>query len=82
MRRNSSSIADHLVLADAAILGEDLQKRTTPSVSVGPGNTALTVTPVPGNAFGDAARDRELRRLGHAVLHHLRRDVQPRLRSR
>ncbi len=46
----------------------------TPRDRVGPGRKALTVTP--GKLDGKPARDGELRRLGHALMDHLARDVE------
>ena len=51
----------------------------TPSERVGPGSTRVHRDPRSGHALGNTARDGELRRLGHAVMHHLGRNIQPQL---
>ncbi len=55
---------------------------STPSDMVGPGSTELTVTAVPRVISARPRDDRQLRGLGHAVVDHFLRDVQPRLRTR
>ena len=47
-------------------------KSPTPRDFVGPGQHAVHRDAGAGDRFGDAARDRDLRRLGHAVVDHLR----------
>ena len=51
---------------------------STPSERVGPGRIELTVTPVPDVSLGQAAGQRQLHGLGHAVVDHLHGNVHGR----
>ena len=68
VRMNSSSTAAISVLYSAATLP---RKSTAPSDLVGPGRTETR------DRLGDAAGQCKLCRLGHAVMNHLGRDLQP-----
>jgi hypothetical protein len=68
---SSASAAEPWSLASLA------KKSTMPSDRAGPGGTAFTVNAGASDGFREAARDRELRRLGHAIINHLDGDVEP-----